>query len=306
LDILETAPGLDRDRTGGAAPGKPPLSLMKSWRTIAAGAWRGRRLATAPTRSFADALAAMAPSSAAVSTPWARPLADAMQVHGIDTARRAAAFLAQVLHESAGFTRLQEDLRHPPERLVHLWPRHFHLPHAPAPGREDAAPYACRPEALANRVYAGRLGNGPAESGDGWRYRGRGLLQLTGRANYTRASEALGVDLVQDPELLLLPEFAARAAAWYWSTIDGNALADAGTEEGFEQITIGIEGSLDGIGERLALWSRARAVLGDDGRTRLAMLRSAGSAVAASGGSRQPCPCAMPRGSCAAAAVGRG
>ena len=306
MDIFATRARLDLDPAGRTAPGATPSFPSKKRWSGTLSAWRGRSGATAQASTFPEALAAIARCSPALSTPWARPLADAMLAHGIDTAPRAAAFLAQVLHESAGLTRLQEDLRHPPERLVQLWPRHFHLPQAPAPGREDAMRYAGRPEALANRVYAGRLGNGPAESGDGWRYRGRGLLQLTGRGNYTRAARALGVDLVEDPELLLLPEFAARSAAWYWSTIDGNALADAGTGEDFEQITIGIEGGLGDVGERMALWARARAVLGDEGRARLAMLRSAGSATAASGGSPPPCPCAMPRGSCAAAAAGTG
>jgi putative chitinase len=211
--------------------------------------------------SFAEPLTAIARCSPDLAALWAQPLSDAMQAYDIDSTPRVAAFLAQVLHESGGLTTLAENLRYSAERLVQVWPTHFYLPPTVSPSRQDATRYALRPEALANLIYADRLGNGPALSGDGWRFRGRGLIQLTGRTNYARAGHALGVNLVEDPDLLLLPNYAAHSAAWYWSTIDGNALADQGTEAAFERLTTAIDGALIGIRERMELWTRAKSVL---------------------------------------------
>jgi putative chitinase len=210
-----------------------------------------------------NALAGIAQCPAEVAQAWRAPLSDAMQAYAIDTSPRVAAFLGQVLHESAGLTRLTENLYYSAERLVQVWPIHFYLPPKSSPTRQDATQYAHRPEALANLIYADRMGNGPALSGDGWRFRGRGLIQLTGRTNYVLAGEALGINLAEDPDLLLLPEYAARSAAWFWSTVGGNALADQDTREAFEKLTVAINGEASGLQQRMDIWMRAKRVLVD-------------------------------------------
>ena len=130
-----------------------------------------------------------------------------------------AAFLAQLSVESARLTRLEENLKYSAERLVAVWPARFK-------SVADALPYANNSEALANKVYAGRMGN--AAPGDGYRYRGRGFIQLTGKANYKAFATASGVDVVANPDLLLEPELAAESAAWLWQSNGCNELADAG------------------------------------------------------------------------------
>lgn len=141
---------------------------------------------------------------------------------GIHTPARVAALLVQCHIESPGFARLSENLSYgSAARLCAVWPSRF-------PGPAAAGPYVRAPERLANCVYAKRLGNGPAESGDGWRFRGRGLIQLTGRSNYQAAGRALGRPLVDQPELVALAPDAVRTACWFWNSRGCNALADAG------------------------------------------------------------------------------
>lgn len=149
-------------------------------------------------------------------------LAPALNRFGISNPVRVAAFLAQCHVESQGFTRLEENLMYTTSaRIARVWPSRFPTP-------ADAAPYVRNPERLANRVYAGRIGNGPQASGDGWRFRGRGLKQLTGRANYHRAADALGLPYLADPDLVSELEHAILTAAWFWHENGCNALADAG------------------------------------------------------------------------------
>lgn len=193
---------------------------------------------------------------------WVQPIAAAMAEFHIDTPTRRAAFLAQVLHESDGLRRLDENLNYSAKRLTEVWPRHFYLPPEDAKGRSDAGAYEHRPEPLANAIYANRLGNGSEASGDGWRFRGRGLVQLTGRRLYTDAGSALQLDLVNQPDALLLPLEAARAAGWYWQHIDGNTLADPATTLAFERLTTAINGELIGLEHREALWKQAQSLLG--------------------------------------------
>lgn len=153
---------------------------------------------------------------------FAAPLAALLPAFGIGSRERLAAFLGQCHVESVGFRRLVEDLNYrTPERLLAVWPSRF-------AGLAAARAYVASPERLANHVYAGRLGNGDTASGDGWRYRGRGLKQLTGRDNYRRAAQALGRPYVEQPDLLCRPEDAVRTAAWFWAANGCNPLADAG------------------------------------------------------------------------------
>ncbi len=196
--------------------------------------------------------------------PNARPVAGvfvsalnvAMTRYRIDTLGRRAAFMAQVGHESGQLRRLVENLNYSAAGLAATWPGRFRT----ANGKPNALAQRLerQPEQIANHVYADRLGNGPTASGDGWRYRGRGLIQLTGRANYRACGSAIGADLLAAPELLEQPEWAAMSAAWFWSSNGLNELADAGR---FEDITRRINGGTHGQPQRLALWRAGQEVL---------------------------------------------
>ena len=162
--------------------------------------------------------AGIAPAQARL---FVMPLALACQRFDINTPTRIAAFVAQCRVESAGFTMLEESLWYrTPERIRQVFPSRV-------PSLQVAAQLVRKPEALANLVYANRLGNGDIPTGDGWRYRGRGLKQLTGRANYTDAAIALARPYVEKPELVALPEDACLTAAWFWHTNKCNVLADS-------------------------------------------------------------------------------
>ncbi|MGF6981408.1 putative chitinase [Paraburkholderia atlantica] len=159
---------------------------------------------------------------------WHVPVRNACTAFDINTANRLAAFLAQCGHESANFTRLVENLNYSAQGLANTWDRFS------TSGRRGGSPNALarrlerQPQAIANHVYADRLGNGNEASGDGWRFRGRGLIQLTGRANYRAASQALAVDLEAEPAQVEEPALAALVSAWWWSANRVNPLADAG------------------------------------------------------------------------------
>ncbi|WP_285961143.1 glycoside hydrolase family 19 protein [Pseudomonas tohonis] len=183
-------------------------------------------------------------------------LTPALSRFSITTPARQSTFLAQCAHESAGFSRLAENLNYSAAGLAATWPGRFRG----GDGQPNALAraYQRRPVVIANHVYANRMGNGSEESGDGWRYRGRGLLQITGRGMYQRCGEALGLPLLEQPDLLLQPEPAVLSAAWFWQSNGLNALADAGDLEG---ITRRINGGLNGLAERKALWLKAREAL---------------------------------------------
>ena len=158
--------------------------------------------------------------------------------YGIDTPLRRAHFLAQLAHESGGFTRLVENLNYSADGLRRTWPSRFDA--------KAAAEYARKPERIANKVYGSRLGNGGEASGDGWRFRGRGYIQLTGRANYMDYSHKLFGDyrLVSNPDLAADPKVAIQLAAEYWKAKGLNALAD---KDDLNGITRKINGGLIGI-----------------------------------------------------------
>jgi putative chitinase len=153
---------------------------------------------------------------------FAAPLESACKRFEIDTPKRIAAFLGQCLVESTGFRHLEENLTYSTaDRIRAIFPSRVTSP-------EQAALLVRNPQALANCVYAGKNGNGNPITGDGWRYRGRGLIQLTGRANYADAAMGLNRPYLDDPDLLAKPEDACLTAAWYWHNIKANHLADAG------------------------------------------------------------------------------
>lgn len=163
-------------------------------------------------------------STAANREKYADALADAMDLYDINTPYRKAAFLANVGVESGQLVAVVENLNYTANGLKNIFSRYF-------PTQQKAELYARRPEAIANVVYADRLGNGNTESGDGWKYRGRGLIQLTGRANYRAATNGMrqlpmGLDFEDTPEKLAEPRWAAQSAAWYWQSNGLNEMAD--------------------------------------------------------------------------------
>lgn len=185
---------------------------------------------------------------------YAEALDKAMEECGIDTASRARAFLAQVGHESAQLNRVEENLNYSAQALRKVFPRYFRTP-------QEASSYAHHPERIANRVYANRMGNGGEESGDGWKFRGRGLIQITGRDNYEAMSALMGKDLTVWPDALLMPLDACRSAALWWKARGLNALADKlATDERktFEAITKRVNGELNGLEDRWAIYQRAK------------------------------------------------
>lgn len=153
---------------------------------------------------------------------FAEPLSTACDRFAINTPARIAAFVAQCRVESSNFTTLEEGLSYRSAERIRAVFGHR------VPSLQIAALLVRKPQALANAVYAGRNGNGDAMSGDGWRFRGRGCIQLTGRANYFDAAVGLGQPYVDCPELVAEPAHAALTAAWYWHNNKLNALADAG------------------------------------------------------------------------------
>lgn len=181
---------------------------------------------------------------------WADPLNAAMERYQINTPDRKAQFLAQIGHESGALARMSENLNYSAAGLLANFRTHF--------TKEEADKYQRRPMAIANRAYASRYGNGDEASGDGWTYRGRGLIQLTFKDNYRACGTALGKDLVANPDILLSPELAALAAAWYWQSHGCNAMADAGEIRG---ITKAVNGGYNGLPERIALLSQASSAL---------------------------------------------
>jgi putative chitinase len=183
---------------------------------------------------------------------WARELAPVCVRYEINTPLRVAAFLAQNAHESTSFNNLEENLLYSAERLMVVWPSRFY-------SISVARKYEYNPKKLANLVYADRLGNGNEASGDGYRYRGRGLPHLTGKANYVAFSRATGEPVVTDPDLLLTKPIAALSGGEFWHSRKLNALAD---KNDFEGVTKRINGGLIGYLKRLRYYERARKALG--------------------------------------------
>jgi putative chitinase len=170
----------------------------------------------------------------ATARVFAEPLALAAESFGITTRHRVAGFMAQAVVESANLTAMEEGLYYRnADRIAAVFRRLAHLDH------ERLAKLARNPKGLANAAYAGVLGNGDEASGDGWRYRGRGLKQLTGRANYAEAGKALGRPYVAQPELVALPPDACLTAAWYWHRHGCNALADSAQWDAITRVVNG-------------------------------------------------------------------
>jgi putative chitinase len=186
-----------------------------------------------------------------ISVDWVEPLEEVFHRYEINTPERQAAFIGQCAHESMNFTKLEENMNYSAEGLMKTWPSRF-------PTLESAKPYHRNPEKIANKVYAGRMGNGPEETGEGWLYHGRGLIQLTGKDNYTLAGDALNMDFIHSPDYVLVPKYAALTAGWYWNKRQLNKEADA---KDFTGMTKKINGGTIGLDDRIAHIKHAQEVL---------------------------------------------
>jgi putative chitinase len=183
---------------------------------------------------------------------WYEALEQLLPDYDINTPKRAAAFLAQCAHESGGFKFIKENLNYKAASLRKVFPKYF-------PTDELAAAYAMKPEKIANRVYANRMGNGDEASGDGYRYCGRGLIQLTGKQNYTNFGESLEISPEEVSEYLATFEGAAQSACWFWETNNLNKWADAGDVVKMTKI---INGGTIGLEDRIKHYNHALHVLG--------------------------------------------
>lgn len=183
---------------------------------------------------------------------WAEALDDILPQYNISTDMQIAMFIAQTGHESAHYNVLKENLNYSADALRRVFRKYF-------PNDEFANQYARQPEKIANRVYANRMGNGNEQSGDGWLYRGRGLIQITGKNNYRMCSMYLFDDerLLEDPGLLMEPEYAIKSACWYWLA---NQLHTYGSD--VKTVTRIINGGYLGLKEREELYFKALSILG--------------------------------------------
>jgi putative chitinase len=184
---------------------------------------------------------------------WYSNLLNTLPEYDIDTSARVAAFMAQCGHESGGFTVMQENLNYSAKGLVGTFKKYF-------PTEAQAKLYERKPEMIANRVYANRMGNGDEASGEGWYFRGRGIVQITGKNNYTKCSQSLFESnvLVENPDLLLETEYAIHSACWFWSAARLNELADIGD---MKTMTKRINGGYIGLEDRINHYNHAIEIL---------------------------------------------
>lgn len=193
--------------------------------------------------------------SLAHAEKFVAPLNAAFARYSINTPKRVAAFIGQTAVESNQFRHLEESLYY--SSAVHLkktFPKQFKT--------TDAADYTRKPEKLANYVYANRLGNGDIASGDGWKFRGRGLIQLTGRSNYQKFMDASGVNVIAKPELLSEPRYAALSAAWFWNRMKLNDWAD---KDNYRALTKRVNAAMLGFKDREAFRKRALLLISTSG-----------------------------------------
>ena len=198
-----------------------------------------------------DQLAQIIPGNPYVDH-WYTALSQALPDSDINTPQRVAAFLAQCGHESGGFTAIKENLNYKAESLVRVWPKYF-------PNMDIANQYAHNQEKIANRAYANRMGNGPEESGDGYRFCGRGLIQLTGRSNYQAFADSIETDINDLPEYLATFEGCVQSACWFWEANNLNQYAD-----NFDLVTMTkkINGGTLGLDDRTERYKKALQIMG--------------------------------------------
>lgn len=180
-----------------------------------------------------------------------------LRKYHINSTLRMAHFLAQCHHESGGFKAVREKLNYDWKALRRVFPKYF---------ADDAiaTDYAKQPERIANRIYANRIGNGPESSGDGFRYRGRGYIQLTGKANYAAFSGIVPEDCVEDPDVVAT-KYPLLSAAWFWNSRKLNTLADRGPDDSVvESITKVVNGGTHGLASRIQHFGEYYELLGGD------------------------------------------
>ena len=182
---------------------------------------------------------------------WYDSLIKILPDYEIDTVKRIASFLAQTAHESQDYTRLIENLNYSAKRLMEVWPKRF-------PNTKIADMYARNPEKLGNFTYANRMGNGPPETGDGYRYRGRGLIQITGKSNYKSFGESIGISPEEATEYMETFDGAVHSACWFWQTNSLNDFADKGN---IRTQTIRINGGTNGLDDRLNRYYKYSRIL---------------------------------------------
>lgn len=190
--------------------------------------------------NFNHLLDAVPDSNKKYATPYFSILENTIKHTSVNTPLRIVHFLAQLAHESGWFKYKEENLNYSAKALRSVFGKYF-------PTDELANQYARKPEKIANRVYANRMSNGNEESGDGWRYRGRGLIQLTGKSNYTDFKTDKGIDVIAQPERLTDPDVALEAAIWFWKKRGLNQFAD---EDDILTITKRINGGTNGLDHR--------------------------------------------------------
>jgi putative chitinase len=183
---------------------------------------------------------------------YAPVLSELMPSYGIDTPLRQRHFLAQLLCESGGFYAVRENLNYSTDGLLSVFRKYF-------PTRDEAENFARLPEKIANRVYGGRIGNGSEASGDGWKFIGRGLIQITGRMNYSLVSKALFGDerLLEKPEMLEEPRYAVESGCWYWQSNNLNLYAD---KNDLLTVTKRINGSTNGLEIRQSYYNDLKGI----------------------------------------------
>ena len=184
---------------------------------------------------------------------WYEAVSSILPEYEINTPQRVAAFLAQCAHESGGFVFLKENLNYKAPSLRKVFPKYF-------PDDATASAYANKPERIANRVYANRMGNGDESSGDGWRYCGRGLIQLTGKDNYTFFAASLDIPVEEASEYLQTFEGAVQSACFFWEQNNLNKWADAGD---ILTLTKRINGGTIGLEDRIKHYEHALHIFGD-------------------------------------------
>ena len=197
-----------------------------------------------------EQLAQMVPGNKYIDY-WYHAFEQLFPDYDINTPQRIAAFVAQCAHESGNFNFLQENLNYRAATLSKVWPSKF------PPG--VAEQYAGKPEAIANRAYANRMGNGPEESGDGWKFCGRGLIQLTGKDNYQQFADSLEMSIDDVPHYLATFEGAAQSACWFWEKNNLNQWADKGD---ILTLTKRINGGTLGLDDRIKHYNHALHILG--------------------------------------------
>lgn len=183
---------------------------------------------------------------------WYRALEQLLPDYDINTPPRVAHFVAQCAHESGNFAFIQENLNYRAESLMRTWPKYF-------PTIDVARQYEKQPQRIANRAYASRMGNGDEASGDGWKYRGRGLIQLTGKDNYTFFAGSLGIPVEEAADYLSTFEGAAQSACFFWEQNKLNRFADANDVKG---LTRAINGGTLGLEDRIKHTNHALHVMG--------------------------------------------